>query len=113
MVVAWLKHNFFAGPVSTAMTVLLLALALSIGPRLLDWAVIGAVFSAADPASCREARGACWAVIAEKHRVMLFGTYPYDQHWRGVLAAALILGMMLASAFRASIIPRKIGRAHV
>lgn len=97
---AWLKRNFFDGPVNTALTLLLLALALWLGPRLLDWALFGAVFQTADPNTCRDARGACWAVIAEKHRVMLFGTYPYDQHWRGVLAVGLIFAMMLASTVR-------------
>ncbi|MCK6454208.1 MAG: amino acid ABC transporter permease [Alphaproteobacteria bacterium] len=98
---AWLKRNFFSSPLSTALTVALVALAVWLGPRLVDWALVGAVFRTADPEDCRKATGACWAVIAEKHRVMLFGTYPYDQHWRGLVAVALIFAMMLASTVRA------------
>jgi len=97
----WLKRNFFSTPLNAALTVLLAALALWLGPRVFDWAVLSAVFHTANPEDCRQASGACWAVIAEKHRVMLFGTYPYDQHWRGVLAVLLIFAMMLASTVRA------------
>ena len=97
----WLRRNFFSTPFNSALTVVLVALAIWLGPGLLDWAVLGAVFWTADPNTCRSAVGACWAVIAEKHRVMLFGTYPYDQQWRGLLVVALILGMMLASTVRA------------
>jgi general L-amino acid transport system permease protein len=67
-------------------------------PRLLNWALFDAVWHATDPAACRAAAGACWAVIAEKHRVMLFGTFPYEEQWRGVLVVALILGLFVASA---------------
>lgn len=98
---AWLRRNFFSSPLNAALTVLLVALAAWLGPRVVDWALVGAVFHTADPEDCRKATGACWAVIAEKHRVMLFGTYPYDQHWRGVIAVSLIFAMMLASTVRA------------
>jgi general L-amino acid transport system permease protein len=35
-----------------------------------------------DARACREASGACWGFIAEKHRFILFGTYPFEEHWR-------------------------------
>lgn len=98
---AWLKRNFFSSPFNTALTFVLAALLAWLGPRLVDWALLGAVFSTGDPELCKTASGACWAVIAEKHRVMLFGTYPFDQQWRGLVVIALILGMMLASTIRA------------
>ena len=31
--------------------------------------------------------GACWAVIAEKYRLILFGRYPYEEHWRPLARA--------------------------
>ena len=43
------------------------------------------------PAATRE--GACWGFIAEKHRFILFGTYPYEQHWRPALASVLLIGL--------------------
>jgi general L-amino acid transport system permease protein len=69
-------------------------------PGLIHWALIDAVWSNHDPKACREAAGACWAVVAEKHRVMLFGTFPYGEHWRAVLAVAIVLALMAISALR-------------
>lgn len=97
---AWLKRNFFDGPVNTALSLVLIAVALWLGPRIVDWMLLSAVFRTTDPNTCRAAAGACWAVVTEKHRVMLFGTYPYDQQWRGAIAVLLILAMMLASTVR-------------
>ena len=53
---------------------------------LTQWGVIDAVWRAADPAACRAAEGgACWAIIANKYRFILFGLYPLR---RAVAAAA-------------------------
>ena len=96
----WLKRNFFSGPFSTLLTLLLIAAAIWLVPRLVSWAVTDAVFSTDDPAACRAAAGACWAVIVEKHRVMLFGTYPYEEQWRGTLVVLLVLAMVVISTVR-------------
>jgi hypothetical protein len=44
-----------------------------------------------DTKICRDLKGigACWALITEKHRFILFGTYPYDQHWRPLICIFL------------------------
>lgn len=98
---AWLRRNLFDGPVSSVVTVLIAILALVIVPDLLRWALAESVWTTDDPARCRDAAGACWAVIAEKHRVILFGTYPVDEQWRGVVVVAIVATLMLASTFRA------------
>ena len=69
-------------------------------PELARWAVFDAVWQTDDPSACREAAGACWAVVQEKHRVMLFGTFPYDQHWRGALAILIVCAMAVISGFK-------------
>ncbi|WAP68060.1 amino acid ABC transporter permease [Jiella pelagia] len=67
--------------------------------HILRWSIIDAVWYSPDgSAACRTAMGACWAVIAEKYRVILFGTYPYDQQWRGVAIVAVWLGWGVVSA---------------
>lgn len=99
-VVLWLRRNLFDTGFNTVMTLLALwALFVTI-PEMIRWGILDAVWSTDDPQACREAAGACWAVVAEKHRVMLFGTFPYDQHWRGVLVIAIAIGMGVLSAFR-------------
>jgi general L-amino acid transport system permease protein len=96
----WLRRNLFSNAGNAIMTALAVwALAVTL-PGLIRWAFIDAVWSNHDPKACREAAGACWAVIAEKHRVMLFGTFPYDQHWRALLAIGIVLAMTAVSAFR-------------
>ena len=93
-----LRRSFFDGPASSLLTLgLLWALFVTI-PSLVDWAIVKAVWRAADPEACVAAQGACWAVVAEKHRVMLFGTFPYEEQWRGMLVVAVIVALFVASA---------------
>lgn len=99
-VILWLRENLFGSVQNTVMTLLALwALFVTI-PDFMMWAFVDAVWQTEDPGLCRQAAGACWAVVAEKHRVMLFGTFPYEEHWRAVLAIAVILAMAVASAFK-------------
>jgi general L-amino acid transport system permease protein len=51
--------------------------------------------------ACKVGNGACWPFYEAKLRFMIFGVYPYDEHWRVALAMALFLG---AIAF--TMIPR-------
>jgi general L-amino acid transport system permease protein len=96
----WLRDNLFSNIWSTLATLAILLLAAKLLPPFLDWALLHAVWRGADPAACREAQGACWAFIAEKHRFILFGTYPFEQHWRPGLATAILIGLWIASALR-------------
>jgi general L-amino acid transport system permease protein len=99
-IVLWLRKNLFSSKHNTVLTLFALwALFVTI-PDFVSWAFINAIWQTDDPKVCREAAGACWAVVAEKHRVMLFGTFPYDEHWRGVLAIVLMVGMAILSTFK-------------
>ena len=98
-VFGWIRANLFSNVYNTIMT-LLAAWAIFVTlPEFIRWAFIDSVWYAKDSMVCREAAGACWAVIAEKHRVMLFGTFPFEEHWRGVLAIAIMIGLAIISAF--------------
>ena len=44
--------------------------------------------------------GACWAFIVEKHRLILFGTYPYDEQWRPLLATIILIAVIVCSGMR-------------
>src|SRR4030081_3414172 len=52
--------------------------------------------------ACRAIRGlgACWAVIPEKYRFILFGTYPFDQQWRPGLATLSFVALFFLSSRR-------------
>jgi general L-amino acid transport system permease protein len=99
--VAWLKQNLFQDWKNTLATLLAAAMLVYVSPALFDWAIVHAVFSA-DNAACRAARaaehaGACWGVIAEKYRLILFGRFPHEAHWRPLAATLLMLAMLAAS----------------
>lgn len=98
--VRWMRRNLFNGVHNAVLTVLALwALFVTI-PDLVEWAFVNAVWVTDDPEVCRDAAGACWAVVAEKHRVMLFGTFPYEEHWRGMLVIAIVVLLAVVSAFK-------------
>ncbi len=99
----WLRGNLFSSLPNGLATLCIVYLMWRLLPPFVDWAFASAVWSASDAGLCRnnQGRGACWAFIAEKHRFILFGTYPYDQHWRPALAIALLIGLYALSALRA------------
>lgn len=94
----WIRQNFFASWPNAIVTLAIMAVTVRISPGAWNWFVGDAVWYTEDSSVCRAASGACWAVVAEKYRVILFGTYPYDQHWRGALAVSLVTGLAVASA---------------
>lgn len=77
---------------------------------LVDWLIVSAVGWQGDRASCLDATGACWPFWAEKWRLMLFGTYPFESHWRPMASSLLLLTLVVVTgcqcagvAFRFSI----------
>jgi general L-amino acid transport system permease protein len=98
---ARLRRQFFDGPASTLATLALLAMVAWALPRLFDWALLQAVWPA-DANACQAARGvgACWGVITEKHRLIVFGRYPLDAQWRPAIATALLFALIVASSLR-------------
>ncbi|MCS0495977.1 amino acid ABC transporter permease [Ancylobacter sp. MQZ15Z-1] len=98
---AFLHRHLFNSPLGGVATFVLGAVIAIVLWRVLQWSVVDAVwYSPGDGSACRDAAGACWAVIAEKYRVILFGAYPYQQQWRGALVVALWLGWGAISATR-------------
>ena len=101
-IVAWVRRNLFGSVSNGVATLLMVALALWWLPGLLQWAVTDAVW-AADADRCQDARGlgACWGVVNEKYRLIIFGRYPFEQHWRPEVATVLMVGLLMASCIRA------------
>ena len=95
----WLRENFFASWPQTVVTLLILWLIWKALPPFIDWAFLDAIWQP-DSKACRAGEGACWGFIAEKHRFILFGTYPYDLHWRPAIATLLLIGLWIFSAIR-------------
>lgn len=95
---SWMRANLFATPLNALLTILSVWLVLMLVPALLDWALISASFTADSAQECRAVSGACWAFIAEKHRLILFGLFPYDEQWRPLLVIFILTGTLIVSA---------------
>jgi general L-amino acid transport system permease protein len=96
---SWLRRNFFQSWWQGFITLLLVYFIFKVLQSLLDWAFIDAVWRP-DPRACRAGEGACWGFIADKHRFILFGTYPFEQHWRPAVASVLLIALWIVSALR-------------
>ena len=107
---AWLRANLFNSWLSTAVTLALGYLILRAGIGLVEWAFVNAIWQVpygptgiADTAVCQHAKGtgACWAIIADKYRLILFGRFPYDAQWRPALVIVLFVALFVCSTIRA------------
>jgi general L-amino acid transport system permease protein len=98
--VKFLRENFFSSWVNGAITVVLVLVAAKALVAFVDWALVEAVWSGPAAACRAKEEGACWAYIHEKHRFILFGTYPYEQHWRPLLATLVLVALWAFSALR-------------
>ena len=102
--VGWMRANLFSSWLNTAVTLLLAYLIIRWAVGFIEWGIVNAIWSVPNnqTQACRDLKGtgACWAVITEKHRFMLFGTYPYEEHWRPALVCLLFIGLYVVSAMR-------------
>ena len=100
--VPWMRSNLFGNWKSSLTTVVMALLFLYWLPGFISWAFIHAVV-APNADACQAARGtgACWGVVVEKHRLIIFGRYPLDQTWRPELATFALVALLVASCMRA------------
>lgn len=99
---AWqrfVKHGF-GSPLAALVSVVVFAVLTYIALGFVQWGVIHAVWTKEAVGDCGKG-GACWAVIDARHRLIMFGTYPYDEHWRSTLAAIAIVATVLLSCLPA------------
>jgi len=95
---AW-RRELWGSPLRAASSALLLCLVGWVLWHAIDWALVHAVFRA-DAQACRaNAYGACWGVIAEKWRPILFGRYPFEEQWRPALAVTVLSALTLLSGW--------------
>lgn len=96
---AWLRRNLFPDWASGLATVLILGVGASLLSGAFGWLVLHAE-TVPDPEVCRalDGSGACWGVIVEKWRLILFGRYPVQEHWRPAVAIVVLLAALAATA---------------
>jgi general L-amino acid transport system permease protein len=102
--VGWLRENLFSGWINGAVTLLVAFVMIRWILGFVDWAFLNAVWSVPgnDTSACRavQGTGACWALINEKHRFILFGTYTYDEQWRPLIACGIFVALYVMSAIK-------------
>ncbi len=95
-----IKQGLFNNAHNTVLSIIALIALSYAGWHALRWAILDAVWYTHDADLCKQATGACWAIVGEKYRLILFGTFPYDEQWRPFLAIALIMALSIVSGFR-------------
>jgi len=93
----WTGGLFDSVP-NAVVSLLLLWLLWHAGVGFWDWAVTRATLDATTAEQCARRGGACWAFLADRWRLILFGPYPYTQQWRPALALAIFLVLVAATA---------------
>ena len=100
----WLRTNLFASIPSSIISVLLIFVLAKALISFLQWGFWNAIWilPSDQTGPCRAIRGigACWAVVPEKYRFILFGTYPFDQQWRPALATLIFITLFFVSSRR-------------
>jgi general L-amino acid transport system permease protein len=103
-IVRWLRANLFASITSSVVSLLLILVLAKALVSLVLWGFWNAIWTVPgdQTGACRAIRGlgACWAVIPEKLRFILFGTYPFDQQWRPALATLTFIALFFLSSRR-------------
>ncbi len=99
--VPWIRANLFGNWQSIVTTLIVGGLLLYYVPQFLKWAVFTAT-TVPNADGCRAPGvGACWGVVTEKYRLIIFGRYPFEEQWRPLVATLLMLGLLVASCTRA------------
>jgi general L-amino acid transport system permease protein len=95
------RTHLFNNVFNSAITLLLGTLLLYALTHAWGWGINHAVWTA-DVEQCNAARGtgACWGVVAEKYRPIIFGRYPFAEQWRPFAATVLLMALLLVSCVR-------------
>lgn len=92
-IIGWIRTNLFNSLFNSLLTLLILAGICRLVPPFVKWAFLNSVWSSSAQV-CKDASGACWSVVTQNLRFILFGFYPYAEQWRPV--ATILLFVVLA-----------------
>lgn len=96
----WCRKNLFNTPVNSVLTVVLLVGIAKLILVLFNWLFLDSMlFVPADftpgrlgvAEACRSVEGACWLMITENWRFILFGSYDVEERWRPALASIILI----------------------
>ena len=94
--VTWSRKNLFDGWFNTLLTLGSIAFLVWLVPPLIQWGIVNATL-APTIEGCAEVTGACWGFVNANLRLILFGTYPFEEQWRPLLAMIVLMGIICGS----------------
>ncbi len=98
-IVGWIRQNLFNSPLNSILTLIILFSFVKLLPPLISWTLIDSVWFTSSEV-CKESNGACWPVVTQNLRFILFGFYPYEEHWRPISSALILFGLIWVSYYR-------------
>jgi general L-amino acid transport system permease protein len=105
--VKWARENLFSSVGNGILTLLSIFFVYKVLAGIMPWAVQSS-WTASSLTECREViaaaygegtDGACWSVITERYKQLLFGFYPSELYWRPILAFILLGGAIAPVLF--------------
>ncbi len=95
-VIGWMRENLFNTPLNSLLTIFILFCLYAIVPPLVKWAFFNADWTSSGQV-CKESTGACWSVVTNNFRFILFGFYPYDEQWRPTVSIVIFILLVIFS----------------
>lgn len=101
------RERLFSGPFNIVLTVVSAVVIAAVAVPLLRFLVIDAIWDGASRVDCLAETvgrpvGACWPFIGAKFTQLVYGFYPWGQHWRVdltfVLGAVLLVPLLIPRA---------------
>jgi len=97
--IGWIKANLFNGWFNSLLTLTVIYFLYLAIPPFVQWAFIDSSWFTTSE-ECKVSGGACWSVITNNIRFILFGFYPHDLQWRPSLAIVLLISLLIYSQNR-------------
>jgi len=96
-----LLMRIWRNPVDGIVSVVTIGLLIYVAYDFVKWAFVDSVWTASSAIECRNlGKGACWAVIEARGRLILFGLYPFEEQWRAALAGIVMVVVAILSCLR-------------
>ena len=92
-----LRESLFSSPLNCLVSLVCVVLLAALIYFFVDWAFLSSIWRAEDEPLCKEASGACWSVIDARHRIIFFGLFPFEEHWRSTVACIVMIATIVAS----------------
>lgn len=93
-----LRRDAFGTPLNGVVSILMVLGLAYLAWLFLDWSLFRAVWTKENVSACSDSSvGACWSVIDARYRLIFFGVYPYEEHWRSTSGCLAIIATVILS----------------